>query len=480
MDLPFLQNAAKPNGGYSASAKSARQSDDARQSGKEFGDTYEAEGKSVQQDNGGRASDEAVDAQSAQDRTVQDKQTKQDGVGATPEAYDQDADATDDQLRVKNQGEDPVDVIDVAADNTPDAQKMKPKNSVEMSETIFRQQVVAGEAQKSGVSTESVAAKSSNSPVVADNATVASETTSPALGKRNLAAAEALASKTAALNMNKEPEAVVQLQADSGKLVTMKDGSQANRGLAENGAVVQQVGSKDAARLADKGKTELRDVADRKRNRAEQAPEVTARREAPAPVVQKQQITAQAPVFALQGQDQRLTTHPDTGSFDLLKVDGIDAEFSSIKDTRVAQTASFNTVLARGETPAMVGRQMAEALHRMPDQPVQLALSPKELGKVKMSISAGEQGITVSVIAERQETLDLMRRNINDLAKEFHSLGYSDVNFAFSEGRSDEGQMNSDQNGPDGNSPFDGNEAAENSVPNVIQMVASEGLDLRL
>lgn len=51
-----------------------------------------------------------------------------------------------------------------------------------------------------------------------------------------------------------------------------------------------------------------------------------------------------------------------------------------------------------------------------------------------MNISAVEAGITVSVVAERPETLDLMRRNIDQLAREFEIIGYNDINFSFSQG----------------------------------------------
>jgi hypothetical protein len=38
------------------------------------------------------------------------------------------------------------------------------------------------------------------------------------------------------------------------------------------------------------------------------------------------------------------------------------------------------------------------------------------------------------VVAERPETLDLMRRNIEQLVREFEAMGYNDINFAFAEG----------------------------------------------
>lgn len=114
-----------------------------------------------------------------------------------------------------------------------------------------------------------------------------------------------------------------------------------------------------------------------------------------------------------------------------------DQEIAASFEQRTSQqvtSAQMQQVLQRAETPAMIARQMAEALQKMPDRPVEISLNPKELGRVRMNISAVEAGITVSVIAERPETLDLMRRNIDQLAREFELIGYSDINFAFSQG----------------------------------------------
>jgi hypothetical protein len=99
-------------------------------------------------------------------------------------------------------------------------------------------------------------------------------------------------------------------------------------------------------------------------------------------------------------------------------------------------TGSLAQTLARADTPAAIGRQMAEALQKLPDRPVEVSLNPRELGRVRMSIAASEAGITVSVVVERPETLDLMRRNIDQLAREFQSIGYENINFSFAEGHS--------------------------------------------
>lgn len=95
----------------------------------------------------------------------------------------------------------------------------------------------------------------------------------------------------------------------------------------------------------------------------------------------------------------------------------------------------------RPELPGHVARQMAEAMQQAPNRPVELALNPVELGRVRMSISAEEGSIVVHVLAERAETLDLLRRNIDQLGEEFQSLGYASVAFSFGQGTADDGDF---------------------------------------
>src|SRR5690606_21551545 len=78
--------------------------------------------------------------------------------------------------------------------------------------------------------------------------------------------------------------------------------------------------------------------------------------------------------------------------------------------------------------------QGIEILSRHPDKPIEIALNPVELGRVRMELSRTENGVTVSIIADRPETLDLMRRHIDQLAAEFHRLGYTDIAFSFGNG----------------------------------------------
>ncbi|MFK7878935.1 flagellar hook-length control protein FliK [Roseobacter sp.] len=191
-----------------------------------------------------------------------------------------------------------------------------------------------------------------------------------------------------------------------------------------------------------------------------------------APSIQSSPTTAAQPLT-------QLTAHQDGSGLDIPLTVNSDAEGPIPWDSRASASTALAQTIARPETPGMIGRQMAEVLQRMPDRPVELALNPEELGRVRLSISAAEGGITVSVLAERPETLDLMRRHIDQLAREFQALGYNSINFAFNEGQSEHNKGNSDgsQSGP--NSNLLAAETSENTVA-PIQLAASTGVDLRL
>lgn len=91
---------------------------------------------------------------------------------------------------------------------------------------------------------------------------------------------------------------------------------------------------------------------------------------------------------------------------------------------------------AQGQTPQtarQIAVQISEAVARGADRPINLTLNPAELGRVRISLSAGDGVMLVSVLAERPETLDLMRRNIDMLAQEFRNIGYDGSGFSFAQ-----------------------------------------------
>lgn len=83
-----------------------------------------------------------------------------------------------------------------------------------------------------------------------------------------------------------------------------------------------------------------------------------------------------------------------------------------------------------------IGRQAAQsvahAIRHMEGGSVEIALSPEELGHVRLLLRDYTTATpTVTLHADRAETLDLMRRHIDILAQDLRDMGYSDVSFSF-------------------------------------------------
>ncbi len=156
--------------------------------------------------------------------------------------------------------------------------------------------------------------------------------------------------------------------------------------------------------------------------------------------------------------------------FDLHPIEARHIESTSLRN---------DPAITRPEIPRHVARQLAEVARQMPDRPVELTLNPDELGRVRLTFTLTDGGINVAVLAERGETMDLLRRHIETLAQEFRDMGYSDVGFQFSQN----GQANTD--GGDGaadhrqtvNAPMP---EPDPTPPAKLSLEPSTGLDLRL
>ena len=95
--------------------------------------------------------------------------------------------------------------------------------------------------------------------------------------------------------------------------------------------------------------------------------------------------------------------------------------------------------------------QLRENLPIPPNKPVEIALSPEELGRVRMVVTQVEAGVAIHITAERQETLDLMRRNLDELTRDLEDLGYTEMSFSFDQ----EGEAFSEFGSPDDESSSD-------------------------
>ena len=139
----------------------------------------------------------------------------------------------------------------------------------------------------------------------------------------------------------------------------------------------------------------------------------------------------------------------------------------------------------RAETPRHVAQQLAEAVATAGRRNVEVSLNPIELGRVSMRLATHDTGVTVVIQAERPETEELMRRHIQDLAREFKEMGFTDISFQFgSDARADSTENgNSQGQGQGALASGDGDALAaeETSLPIAQQLnIAASGLDMRV
>lgn len=154
-----------------------------------------------------------------------------------------------------------------------------------------------------------------------------------------------------------------------------------------------------------------------------------------------------------------------------LELSGSDRELPAAPVNRAAQTPM---TVARA-----VAAQLAAGMRLDAAQPVEIRLDPKELGQVRMMLNLSDHGASVVMVAERTETLELMRRHIGALSQEFARLGYGDTNFSFAQDRGDDADTGSFAD----DAPAVGAEALdtapEGAEPAMLLSLA-EGLDVRL
>ena len=191
----------------------------------------------------------------------------------------------------------------------------------------------------------------------------------------------------------------------------------------------------------------------------------TAMPQAPAAITRTEPTMRSVAMSALTG-----TEHLDEIAWDVR----IPAQPTALGQTPTA---------LRADMPPHVVHHITTAIHRSAEKAIEIALNPAELGRVRMTLSASDTGITVNILAERAETVELMRRNIDDLARSLEDLGYEDISFDFTQG-GDAGDADAETDRDDGQ-PGTRSDADLSDIPNHTPppaprlAIAPDGIDMR-
>ncbi len=131
-------------------------------------------------------------------------------------------------------------------------------------------------------------------------------------------------------------------------------------------------------------------------------------------------------------------------------------------------------------TPPVITPTIIDMVKTGNDGPVDLTLSPEELGRLTISLKRDGDFVHVTVIADRPETLDLMRRHAGDLIADLRQAGFSGASLNFGQGGKDHQAQ-----GPESTQDADTVASTltpppDTRLPNPGRSRTGSGVDLRL
>lgn len=108
-------------------------------------------------------------------------------------------------------------------------------------------------------------------------------------------------------------------------------------------------------------------------------------------------------------------------------------------DVRLPTT---NTARPEPAARTVISQVIQTAIRAATDGVVEVRLQPEELGRLRIAMTQIDTGVVVQVSAERPETLDLLRRNIDMLERDLLEQGFDNPSFSFEQGSADTNKPN--------------------------------------
>ena len=159
----------------------------------------------------------------------------------------------------------------------------------------------------------------------------------------------------------------------------------------------------------------------------------------------------------------------------------IPTDTAQVQMVETTQNRTSATPLAGSLSLPAIARQLADVMPQLNTRQMTISLSPDELGKVQLSLSPAEKGMVVTIIAERVETMDLLRRNIAELGQEFQAMGYDSIEFSFAQDQAQNGPSDAEEDSLSDNEGQDTGITSDTPKPTIqLSLGAATSVDIRL
>ena len=101
----------------------------------------------------------------------------------------------------------------------------------------------------------------------------------------------------------------------------------------------------------------------------------------------------------------------------------------------VAQAPHADSASATAPVASQITENLPHLLSKAEKQTVELRLDPPELGRVTIHLTTHDQTITAHVVADRVDTVDLMRRHAEVLTATLARAGFAQTDLSFQQGK---------------------------------------------
>ena len=158
---------------------------------------------------------------------------------------------------------------------------------------------------------------------------------------------------------------------------------------------------------------------------------------------------------------------------------------NTLIETRSTTYVPPSHTVNRSDFASPVTRQIVDAIQARvtADKVIEVSLNPAELGRLKLSLTPAENGMVINVMAERTETIEMIRRNLTDLEQAFLDMGHENITFSFDQS-GDFGKHAEQQHSKLHSDGIDGpDHVASNSGPFIQDprdQIITSGIDIRV
>jgi hypothetical protein len=150
------------------------------------------------------------------------------------------------------------------------------------------------------------------------------------------------------------------------------------------------------------------------------------------------------------------------------------------KGTEPPQTQDGAVPIRAGITPIPMTDEILRLVQIAPNGPVTLTLRPDDLGTLRFEMTQTDKGLHIHLAVDQPQTLDLLRRQGDQLLADLRQAGFAGASLSFAGGGTQDAPSQHNAQMPDATRPTGPPPAVDHRPPPPRPIASPGTLDLRL